>query len=289
MWRQLIILLVCCVPLTVGAELRHFVASLEESQWRITSNSPIACQLEHEIPMYGKAIFASQASKDMNLNFVLDMWVKPNEVTKAELISKAPSWRPGIANKKLTAITYQKYFDGEVPKLAAWSMLNELTKGMQPTFYYADWNNKSRRVAVGLSSVNFHRKYNIFKQCLSNLLPYSFNDIAFTVLNFKEGGTELTRLSQQQMNKVQEYLSYDADVELILIDAYTDSYGGRGINKKVSQQRADSIKEYFISNGVPKDKIVTRGHGETRHVAGNDTLADRARNRRLVIQIDKAS
>lgn len=287
MLRRILLTALCCAPLAVSAELRHFVASLEESQWRITQNNPVSCRLEHSIPMYGKAVFTSQASKKLNLNFTLDMWRKPEKVTKAELVSRAPNWRPGVPDKKITDITYQRYFNGEVPKAEAWTMLNELSKGMQPTFYYSDWYNEFERVAVGLSAANFHRKYSQFQRCLSNLLPYSFNDIALTVLNFKSNSAELTHFSKQQMERIQEYLSYDPEVELVLVDAYTDSYGGRTVNKRFSTKRANMIKKYLMESGIQQNRIITKGHGEDRHVAANDTLAARAKNRRVIIQINK--
>lgn len=275
------------MSMTAHGELRHYVASLEQSQWRLSDNTPIVCRLEHEIPSYGKAIFTSRAGKDHDLNFTLDMWIKPDEVTDAKLMSMAPVWRPGVLSKPITKLTYQKYFSGEVPKNAAWSMLNELERGMQPTFYYADWYNRSSKVAVGLSAANFGRKYADFRACLANLLPYSFEDIAFTVLTYEFGGAELTRYSKAQIAKVQEYLSYDPEVELVLIDAYTDSYGGRSVNKKVSEKRADSVKDLFLSAGIPQERIHTLGHGEGRHVASNGTIDERSRNRRVVIRLNK--
>ncbi|MCU8010519.1 flagellar protein MotY [Shewanella sp. SM74] len=287
MWRKLILVSILCVPATAMAELRHYVASLSDSQWRVSENTPIVCRLEHDIPSYGKAIFTSEAGKQQNMTFTLDMWVKPDQVTQAKLISRAPQWRPGVVSKEITSLHYQKYFNGEVPKRAAWSMLAELSRGMEPTFYYADWYNESNKIAVGLSSANFGRKYTEFKACLAHLLPYSFEDIAFTVLNYDEGGTDLTRFSHQQLSRVQEYLAYDPLVELVLVDAYTDSYGGRSVNQKVSDTRAASVKEFFVASGIPQDRIVTFGHGERRHVASNDDMDERARNRRVVIRISK--
>ncbi|MGI2091972.1 flagellar protein MotY [Shewanella oncorhynchi] len=287
MWRKLILVSILCVPATAMAELRHYVASLSDSQWRVSENTPIVCRLEHDIPSYGKAIFTSEAGKQQNMTFTLDMWVKPDQVTQAKLISRAPQWRPGVVSKEITSLHYQKYFNGEVPKRAAWSMLAELSRGMEPTFYYADWYNESNKIAVGLSSANFGRKYTEFKACLAHLLPYSFEDIAFTVLNYDEGGTDLTRFSQQQLSRVQEYLAYDPLVELVLVDAYTDSYGGRSVNQKVSDTRAASVKEFFVASGIPQDRIVTFGYGERRHVASNDDMDERARNRRVVIRISK--
>ncbi|MGS0683318.1 flagellar protein MotY [Shewanella sp. 125m-7] len=275
------------LPSVANADLRQYVASLEESQWRLSGNNPVMCRLEHDIPAYGKAVFTSYAGKDHNLNFSLDMWVKPDQVTQAKLMSMAPAWRPGVLSKEITELTYQKYFSGEVPRNAAWSMLAELESGMQPTFYYADWYNESNKIAVGLSAVNFRRQYSEFKSCLSSLLPYSFEDIAFTVLTYEAGGTELTRYAKSQIARVQEYLAYDQNVDLVLIDAYTDSYGGRSTNQRVSEQRADSVKEFFVASGIGQSRIHTVGHGERRHVTSNQTIDERSRNRRVVIRISK--
>ncbi|MCC4831474.1 OmpA family protein [Shewanella sp. 1_MG-2023] len=288
MWRKAILLSSLGFVCSAQADLQHYVASLDDSMWRISQNSPIECRLEHDIPDYGKAVFTSRAGKDLNLNFTLDMWNKPDQVTNAELISKAPQWRPGVNEKAITKLKYQKQFNGEVPKQAAWSMLSELSKGMQPTFYYADWYNQNDKVAVGLSAANFGGQYRQFRSCLSTLLPYGFDDIAFTVLNYEEGGTNLTRFSKQQLNRVQEYLSYDSDVELIFVDAYTDSYGGRSINQRVSERRADSVADLLVASGIEESRIHKTGHGERRHVASNNLVEERARNRRVVIKISKS-
>ncbi|MCE9684849.1 MULTISPECIES: flagellar protein MotY [Shewanella] len=287
MWRKVLLVSALCLPLTATAELRHYVASLGESQWRMSQSSPIACRLEHNIPAYGKAVFSSRASKNLELNFTLDMWVKPDAVTRATLMSRAPSWRPGVESKEITQLKYQRYFNGEVPKKAAWSMLAELERGMEPTFYYADWHNEANKIAVGLSAANFGRTYREFKSCLASLLPYSFDDIAFTVLNYEAGGTELTPFSKQQLSRVQEYLSYDPQVELVLVDAYTDSFGGRSVNQRVSEERAQTVKGYFVAKGIPQERIHTEGHGERRHVASNGEIDERARNRRVVVRISK--
>ncbi|WP_144206732.1 flagellar protein MotY [Shewanella donghaensis] len=288
MWRNLLLLSSFCFVSSAQADLQHYVASLDNSMWRISENSPIECRLEHDIPDYGKAIFTSTAGKDLNLNFTLDMWNKPDQITDAHLISKAPQWRPGVNAKEITKLQYHKQFNGEVPKKAAWSMLSELSKGMQPTFYYADWYNQSDKVAVGLSAANFGGQYRQFRSCLSTLLPYSFDDIAFTVLNYEEGGTQLTRFSKHQLSRVQEYLSYDSDVDLVFVDAYTDSYGGRSTNQRVSDKRADNVADILVASGIEQSRIHKTGHGERRHVASNQLTEERARNRRVVIKISKS-
>lgn len=288
LWRTCLVVPTILLPLGATADMRHYVASIDDSQWRLAENSRIRCALEHDIPAYGKAVFTSAAGKEQNLLFTLDMWTKPDAATQATLVSKAPVWRPGEQQKTITRLSYMKDFNGEVPKKAAWSMLTELERGREPTFYYADWYNSENKVAVGLSAANFRSKYSEFRQCLAGLLPYSFDDIAFTVLNYEAGGTELTRFSKAQLARVQEYLSQDPAVELVLINAYTDSYGGRSINQKVSEKRAASVKDFFVSKGIPAERIQTEGHGETRHVASNQGADERARNRRVVVQITKS-
>ncbi|QDF67344.1 OmpA family protein [Shewanella sp. SNU WT4] len=270
-----------------NSELRHYVASLDESTWMLSRSTPIECRLEHEIPAYGKAVFTSQASKELNLLFTLDMLNKPDEATKAKLMSRPPSWRPGLQPKQISQLTYHRYFNGEVPKTAAWNMLTELERGMEPTFYYADWHNDNNNVAVGLSAANFKYKYRQFKQCLAGLLPYSFDDIAFTVLNYEFDSTELNAFSKQQLARIEEYLKHDPKVDLVLVDAYTDSFGGRGINDNVSVSRASTVKKFFVAQGIEAKRISTLGHGERRHVANNDSSEERARNRRVVIRISK--
>lgn len=70
-------------------------------------------------------------------------------------------------------------------------MLDEL-EGRMPTFQYRDWYRQNRAVRVSLSSVNFRVKYQAFIDCLSGLLPYSFNDIAFSVLTYDKNSDQLS-------------------------------------------------------------------------------------------------
>lgn len=71
-----------------------------------------------------------------------------------------------------------------------------------------------------------------------------------------------------------------------VIEGHTDFHGGDEANYILSQERADSVKAYFISNlHVPGSSISAVGYGETRPVANNETSAGRAKNRRIDIRI----
>ncbi len=64
-----------------------------------------------------------------------------------------------------------------------------------------------------------------------------------------------------------------------------DSIGTEAYNQKLSERRANSVKQYLISKGVPADRIYAEGKGELQPIATNKTREGRAQNRRVEIEI----
>jgi sodium-type flagellar protein MotY len=270
-----------------NAGIRQYHADLGSSQWQLTKDSRLQCTLSHQIPNYGEAKFYSTANRKTNMEFELDMLRLPDNYSLAQVRAVAPNWRPGVSSRTLADMKLHKQFAPDLPKKVAWTMLSELEQGMSPTFYYDDWYNDNDKISVGLSTSRFHKAYQEFVGCLGNLLNYSFDDIAYTVLNFEFGSDKFTKSSQKRISMIKEYLSLDTDLELVLIDGFSDSYGPRNINQKTSEKRANKIREYFVQNGIEASRIEATGYGEKRHVAANDTVLGRAKNRRVVIRMDK--
>lgn len=69
------------------------------------------------------------------------------------------------------------------------------------------------------------------------------------------------------------------------IQGHTDSTGSPAYNLKLSQRRADSVRDYLLSQGVPEDQLQTKGYGQTQPVATNKTAEGRAKNRRVVMYV----
>ena len=70
------------------------------------------------------------------------------------------------------------------------------------------------------------------------------------------------------------------------IEGNTDARGGAGVNKSLSQKRADSVKAYLVKNfNIPEARFVTVGHGAENPVAPNSTEDGRAQNRRTDIKV----
>lgn len=76
------------------------------------------------------------------------------------------------------------------------------------------------------------------------------------------------------------------DGRRILIEGHTDSVGTMAYNQRLSEDRARSVADSMVSNGVPKSRIWVRGLGERDPVASNRTDSGRARNRRVEVVIE---
>lgn len=275
------------ISASVSADMRRYQGGLENSKWQVTTESRLQCDLVHEIPNYGHAVFSSEAGKVDNLSFELEMMRLPADYSLANIESVPPRWKPGKGSKPITQMQWRKQFNGDVDQNSAWVMLTELEKGYFPTLYYTDWHNRSDRVAVALAATNFRNPYYSFLNCRSNLLKYSFDDIAQLTLNFEFGDDMLDKDSKSKLAQVKEYLMHDSDIESISVKAYSDSFGGRWNNLQVSKKRAERIKMFFVEAGIDGNKISVEGFGEKRHIASNRTELGREENRRVVIQMTK--
>ena len=73
----------------------------------------------------------------------------------------------------------------------------------------------------------------------------------------------------------------------IEMSAHTDSNGSDEYNMKLSDNRARSVMEYILSKGISESRIQSKGYGETKPVAENDTDENRQLNRRVEFTITK--
>lgn len=273
----------------VQAGITEFGADLDHSVWRLTTDTQVECRLEHPIPRWGTGMFVARAGKQINLDFELHGQRAQAKSQSVTLGSMPPNWRPGLAGRTLSLLRFYQQFDGLVDGQTAWSMLDELEGGRMPTFQYRDWYRQDRPVRVSLSSVNFRVKYQAFMDCLNNLLPYNFEDIAFSVLTYEKGGEQLSAASRRRLAMIGEYIKADSSIDVVVVNAYSDSFGGRWSNQQLSERRGGQIKAFFTDLGLEGDKIQVEGHGEKQHVASNDTESGRAKNRRVVISLGRSA
>lgn len=71
----------------------------------------------------------------------------------------------------------------------------------------------------------------------------------------------------------------------VQIGGHTDTDGEDATNLILSQQRADAVKNYLVSKGIPANRIIAVGYGETKPIASNTTAEGKAQNRRTEVKI----
>jgi OOP family OmpA-OmpF porin len=82
-------------------------------------------------------------------------------------------------------------------------------------------------------------------------------------------------------------------LELVLVTGHTDRIGTQAYNQKLSERRADAVRDYLVSKGIARDKIETLGMGKTQPVPGvtcnmtamKELIACLAPNRRVEVEV----
>jgi outer membrane protein OmpA-like peptidoglycan-associated protein len=102
---------------------------------------------------------------------------------------------------------------------------------------------------------------------------------------FTTGKAELLPIAKQKLSTVATVLKDQDPSKKIVVEGHTDSVGSDDANMKLSQARADSVREYLVSQCVQPDRISAVGRGESQPIADNKTPDGRANNRRVEIVI----
>jgi len=99
---------------------------------------------------------------------------------------------------------------------------------------------------------------------------------------FETGKYTLSQDAQLKLAKLSGIIQAHPGLNLA-IEGYTDTTGSDEFNMKLSQQRADAVRQFLISQGLTADTISSKGLGPTNPVADNNTAAGRKANRRVEI------
>jgi K(+)-stimulated pyrophosphate-energized sodium pump len=106
----------------------------------------------------------------------------------------------------------------------------------------------------------------------------------FDHLNFETASTQLTADSQGTVTNLAAILNAYPNAQ-VRLTGHTDNTGSPDTNQKLSQDRADAVKQSLVSSGIAADRITTGGYGQDRPIASNDTEEGRAKNRRLELTV----
>lgn len=97
---------------------------------------------------------------------------------------------------------------------------------------------------------------------------------------FETGKYELKPEARERLARVSGILLAYSSLK-VAIEGHTDAVGTDDYNQRLSEQRAEAVRDYLVSQGVAAQSITARGFGKTQPIADNDSVEGRQRNRRV--------
>ena len=113
----------------------------------------------------------------------------------------------------------------------------------------------------------------------------ALNAYAKTIL-FDTGKSTIKDASAEVLQNIIDILKEYPNARF-MIEGHTDSVGSESLNQKLSKERASSVMNYLITNGIASSRLEHAGYGESRPIDSNKTRAGRANNRRVEINLIK--
>lgn len=104
-------------------------------------------------------------------------------------------------------------------------------------------------------------------------------------ITFASAGSTLSGSSPTVLTNIATLVKPCPAVKLAIV-GYTDSDGSESNNQKLSLRRAEAVKAFLASAGIPADGMTTQGKGEAEPFVPNDSPAGKALNRRVEITVN---
>jgi outer membrane protein OmpA-like peptidoglycan-associated protein len=100
-------------------------------------------------------------------------------------------------------------------------------------------------------------------------------------IQFKLGSAEILGESSNVLRQVADVLLRNPQINQLEIQGHTDNKGSHDMNMKLSQERAESVRNWLVQAGVPGDHLQAVGYGPDNPIRPNNNAANRALNRRV--------
>jgi peptidoglycan-associated lipoprotein len=102
-------------------------------------------------------------------------------------------------------------------------------------------------------------------------------------VKFPLDSSKLSPEAETRLSDFVQKLKTDNKNVYLEIQGHTDSTGGKQLNMRLGEDRAEAVRLYMNQNGVPLNRMATISYGDTAPVAPNNTRDGRAQNRRVVV------
>lgn len=263
-----------------------FQTRLENIEWKVEGDQ-FECRLVQPVTDFGSGVFVRRAGEQAT--FQLRSSVNVLGTGSASLLAAAAPWQPGRGDINLGSVRMARSgvlftsTQGQASRL-----INGLLDGRSTVVRnYA--GEAGRAMEVRLLPVKFSQAYGEYQLCAAKLLPMNYDQIRQARVGFPGGGIDLDADARARLDVILDFIKADPTVNHIDIDGHSDNSGNRLTNRDLSRRRALAVMDYFKAHGFPQDQITVRFHGERYPLAANNSAANRARNRRVNIQLDRVT
>jgi len=277
-------LAIICLLASPSVHAITFQTRLERVEWQVEGDQ-FECRLVQPIAGFGSGEFVRRAGEQAIFRLQSpERWLGSGSAT---LLAAAAAWQPARSDINLGVVSVG---GGEIPfnssHLQAGRLLSGLLEGRSPVVRHHT-RQGGEALEVRLLPARFGKAYEEFRACTAKLLPVNFDQIRQSQVGFPTSDVALDALGRAKLDIILQYLRADPSVNRIQLDGHSDNSGNRLVNRDLSRRRALAVQEYLIANGVPEQQITVRFHGERYPLVANSSEANRAKNRRVTLRLER--
>jgi outer membrane protein OmpA-like peptidoglycan-associated protein len=275
----LVLLLSYCA--TAQAIERRYLASMDNSKWKLAEYTSTLCRIEHQIPRFGVAIFTQEAGRGLRLELVSQHRFKKG--INVELRSESASW-----NARQTRTVLARFETNgrknlfKIPSAVAEQVFQELSSGFQPGFlFYED-----HPLIASLSNVRFGRVKAGFAKCVDDLYRDNFYDVRVSAIHFAPDD-EFASIKEEKyaFRRMLDYLQVDDSISEIVVTGHADHTGLACYNEGLSERRAWYVYDLLIARGIDSSLLRVDYLGEQKPASKGGKKKALAANRRVTVEL----
>jgi len=169
-----------------------------------------------------------------------------------------------------------KRYNGTTDATGKFSIL--LPQGQNYKVLYKVFNEDFGDLSLDLPESKTASTYT-YQITVTHPKTFTLNDVLFD-----NGKSSLRPESNKELNQLAEYLTLKKKI-VIEIAGHTDNVGLPEANQKLSEDRANTVKQYLVKKGIVAERLIAKGYGDTQPIADNSTAAGKQKNRRTEVRI----
>jgi outer membrane protein OmpA-like peptidoglycan-associated protein len=263
-----------------------FQTRMENIAWKVEGDQ-FECRLIQPIDGFGSGEFVRRAGEQPV--FQLRSGSNVLGAGSATLLAAAAPWQPGRGDINLGAVRLAR---NGVLFSSSQSQASRLINGLldgRSTVVRSYTGEAGRPIEVRVLPVSFAKAWSDYQACAGKMLAMNYDQVRQTQVGFPGGGIDLDAAARARLDVILDYLQADPTVNHIELNGHSDNSGNRLTNRDTSRRRALAVADYLKAHGVPEEQITVRFHGERYPLAKNNSAANRARNRRVNIELDRVA